>query len=233
MQPLRAGCIPVSIRLLAFGFSSPFSFEGHHLPLLTVVQYLGFVFVKREGEWEHTTAQDELSLCIPEGSDFQMEWACSESSGISTVADTGAHDLACVVRRELSVRDSPTRKRLRVKTPSGDTSYPPPHHAEAACPVATVQPSRVERHPEHLQADDTVVFASLGHNLLRSGSVLWCCRCGSFITGHRLSKCALTSRCPGPPLRGGSRADRLNRLRQNRHPHTRERLPAPVRLSAG
>ena len=76
----------------------------------------------------------------------------------------------------------PPRKRIRAKTTVGVTSFPAP------APVSTV-----ERR----------------HTVLKSGSVVWCCRCGTFVTGHRTSKSTLGGECPGPPRAGTSRSDRL------------------------
>ena len=65
-----------------------------------------------------------------------------------------------------------------------------------------------------------------GHVIVRSGTLLWCRRCGAYAE-ERLK--SLKVACGGPPGKG-PRAGQLSRLLRGLHPLKKEQLPRPVGL---
>ena len=66
------------------------------------------------------------------------------------------------------------------------------------------------------------------HRLLRSGTVVWCRRCGCY--AERVLR-GLRDDCLGTPSPGGGRAAQLSELLKGRHPRTNAWLPAAVSVS--
>ena len=71
------------------------------------------------------------------------------------------------------------------------------------------------------------------HRLVVHDDLAYCRICGKYTTGSR-GVTGLAKRCEGEPQKNTPRMDRLNRLREGKHPVTNEKLPKwPLSLQAG